>query len=418
VGVPTSGTLYLPMRILLFTGKGGVGKTTVAASTALRAARAGQRVLVMSTDPAHSLADSFDLEIGSDPTPLEKNLFGQQIDAQARLEEGWREIQDYVLSLLDWGGMDAVAAEELSVIPGLDEIFSLTDVKKAHDSEQFDLLVVDCAPTAETLRLLSLPDAMNWYIERIFPVERRVMKVVRPVLSRVTSMPIADDKIFAAISRLHQQLESVQKLLVDQGLTNVRLVVNAERMVIAEARRTYTYLNLFGYSVDAVICNRLIPASVGDPYFEQWKKIQADHLQVINQSFSPIPILQVPLYEQEMVGLELLDRLGRELYGEDDPSRRLHDDEPMKITKRAGGYALSLRLPFADRDDLDLLRKGDDLYVRVGTYKRTFMLPSALTRLDIAGATFEDDRLVIRFARADAEEPKPTARKKAAKGGA
>jgi arsenite-transporting ATPase len=406
------------MRILLFTGKGGVGKTTVAASTALRAARAGQRVLVMSTDPAHSLADSYDLEIGSEPTPLEKNLFGQQIDAQARLEEGWREIQDYVLSLLDWGGMDAVAAEELSVIPGLDEIFSLTDVKKAHDSEQFDLLVVDCAPTAETLRLLSLPDAMNWYIERIFPVERRVMKVVRPVLSRVTSMPIADDKIFAAISRLHQQLESVQKLLVDQGLTNVRLVVNAERMVIAEARRTYTYLNLFGYSVDAVICNRLIPAEVGDPYFEQWKRIQADHLQVINESFSPIPILEIPLYEQEMVGVELLDRLGRDLYGDKDPSERLHDDEPMKITKRADGYALSLRLPFAGREDLDLLRKGDDLYVRVGAYKRTFMLPTALTRLDIAGATFEDDRLVIRFARAGAEEEeqKPAARKRAAKG--
>ncbi|TML78332.1 MAG: ArsA family ATPase, partial [Actinobacteria bacterium] len=194
------------MRILLFTGKGGVGKTTVAAATALRAARSGQRVLVMSTDPAHSLADSFDLPIGGEATVLEKNLFGQQIDAQKRLEEGWREIQDYVLSLLDWGGVDAVAAEELSIIPGLDEIFSLTDVKKAHDSGSYDLLVVDCAPTAETLRLLSLPDAMNWYIERIFPVERRVMKVVRPVLSRVTSMPIADDRIFAAISRLHQQL--------------------------------------------------------------------------------------------------------------------------------------------------------------------------------------------------------------------
>ena len=402
------------MRILLFTGKGGVGKTTVAAATALRAARSGQRVLAMSTDPAHSLADSFDLPIGGEATPLEKNLFGQQIDAQKRLEEGWREIQDYVLSLLDWGGVDAVAAEELSIIPGLDEIFSLTDVKKAHDSGSYDLLVVDCAPTAETLRLLSLPDAMNWYIERIFPVERRVMKVVRPVLSRVTSMPIADDRIFAAISRLHQQLESVQKLLVDQGLTNVRLVVNAERMVIAEARRTYTYLNLFGYAVDAVVCNRLIPQTVTDPYFEQWKKIQAEHLNEIYQSFSPIPILKVPLYEREMVGLDLLDRLGVELYGDTDPTARLHDDEPMKIRKKGSGYELALHLPFAGKSDLDLMRKGDDLYVRVGSYKRTFLLPSVLLRLDIGGATFEDDRLVISFSKG---EQKPDGTRKEAPGG-
>jgi arsenite-transporting ATPase len=402
------------MRILLFTGKGGVGKTTVAAATALRAARAGQRVLVMSTDPAHSLADAFDLPLGGEATLLEKDLFGVQIDAQARLEEGWREIQEYVLSLLDWGGVDAIAAEELSVIPGLDEIFSLTDVKRAHDSGLYDLLVVDCAPTAETLRLLSLPDAMNWYIERIFPVERRVMKVVRPVLSRVTSMPIADDRIFAAISRLHHQLEAVQKLLVDQGLTNVRLVVNAERMVIAEARRTYTYLNLFGYAVDAVICNRLIPQTVTDPYFEQWKKIQAEHLNEIYQSFSPIPVLKVPLYEREMVGIDQLDRLGVELYGDTDPTKRMHDDEPMKITKRGAEYELSLHLPFAGKSDLDLMRKGDDLYVRVGSYKRTFLLPSVLVRLDIGSATFDDDRLIIHFSKGE-QSPKST--KSKAQGG-
>src|SRR5437588_2663359 len=348
------------MRILLFTGKGGVGKTTVAAATALRAARSGQRVLAMSTDPAHSLADSFDLPIGGEATPLEKNLFGQQIDAQKRLEEGWREIQDYVLSLLDWGGVDAVAAEELSIIPGLDEIFSLTDVKKAHDSGSYDLLVVDCAPTAETRRLLSLLDAMNWYIERIFPVERRVMKVVRPVLSRVTSMPIADDRIFAAISRLHQQLESVQKLLVDQGLTNVRLVVNAERMVIAEARRTYTYLHLFGYRVDAVVANRLLPEAVVDPWFKAWKDTQAEHLASIDDGFAPLPVLRADLASDELVGLDLLDRLGVELYGDTDPTARLHDDEPMKITKRGAEYELSLHLPFAGKTDLDLMRKGDD----------------------------------------------------------
>jgi arsenite/tail-anchored protein-transporting ATPase len=388
------------MRILLFTGKGGVGKTTVAAATALRAARAGHRTLVMSTDPAHSLSDSFDVPLESEPTPLEANLWGQQIDAQARLEEGWREIQEFVLSLLDWGGVDAVAAEELSVIPGLDEIFSLTDVKQAFDSKKYDLLVVDCAPTAETLRLLSLPDAMNWYIERIFPVERRIVKAVRPLLTRVTSMPIADDKIFPAVARLHASLESVHKLLIDKTVSSVRLVVNAERMVIAEARRTYTYLNLFGYQVDAVICNRLIPATVMDPYFAQWKKIQEEHLGTIIDSFDPVPIMKVPLYEQEMVGIEQLDRLGTELYAAKDPMAILHSDDPLQIKKKAGGYTMSLRLPFTGKTDLDLMRKGDDLFVKVGSYKRTLMLPSVLTRLDITNATFEDDRLVITFARA------------------
>jgi arsenite/tail-anchored protein-transporting ATPase len=394
------------MRILLFTGKGGVGKTTVAAATATRAARAGLRTLVMSTDPAHSLADAFDEHLGSEPTLLEPRLFGQQINAQERLEEGWREIQEYVLSLLDWGGVDAVAAEELSIIPGLDEIFSLTDVKRAAEADAYDIVVVDCAPTAETLRLLSLPDAMNWYIERIFPMERKVMKAVRPLLTRVTSMPIADDKIFAAIERLHGTLEGVRKLLSDKTTSSVRLVVNAEKMVIAEARRTYTYLNLFGYAVDAIVCNRLIPATVTDPYFEQWKRIQAEHLNTIRESFDPVPILTVPLYEQEMVGLERLNRLGAELYGSSDPASVLHDEEPMQIRKRAGGYTMALKLPFAERGELDLMRKGDDLYVKVGPYKRAFVLPSALSRLDIENASLEGDRLVITFARAEAAAAK------------
>jgi arsenite-transporting ATPase len=392
------------MRIQLFTGKGGVGKTTVAAATAVRAARRGTRTLVMSTDPAHSLADAFDAEIGDDPTELGANLWGRQINAQARLEEGWREIQEYVLSLLDWGGVDAVAAEELSIIPGLDEIFSLTDVKRSAESGAYDLLVVDCAPTAETLRLLSLPDALGWYIERIFPVERRIVKAVRPLLSRVTSMPIADDKIFAAVERLHRTLESVQKLLVDQQISSARLVVNAERMVVAEARRTFTYLSLFGYRVDAIVCNRLLPASVTDPYFAGWKTIQAEHLATINESFAPVPVLTVPLYEREMIGADLLDRLGSDLYGERDPSAMLHHDEPITIAKHAGGYRMSIRLPFTGKSDIDLHRKGEDLFIRVGPYKRTVMLPAALQRLVVAGASFEGDRLAIAFTPAAAEE--------------
>jgi len=385
------------MRIMLFTGKGGVGKTTVAAATALRAAREGKRTLVMSTDPAHSLADAFDIELGPEPTEVAPNLWGQQINAQARLEESWREIQEYILALLDWGGVDEIAAEELSVIPGLDEVFALTDVRTAARSGLYDLLVVDCAPTAETLRLLSLPEALNWYIERIFPIERRIVKTIRPLLKRVTSMPIADDRIFKAIESFHERLSGVSDLLNDTSKSSVRLVVNAEKMVIAEARRTYTYLSLFGYRVDAVICNRLLPETVSDPYFAHWKQIQAEHLQTIRDSFEPVPIMTVPLYDREMIGLELLDALGASLYADSDPAAMLFEGEPLRIARNGTGYSLRLQLPFTDREDLDLLRKGDDLYIRVGTYKRSFSLPNILSRLQVGGATFEGDDLVVSF---------------------
>src|SRR5438093_979602 len=271
------------MRVILFTGKGGVGKTTVAAATAVRAAAAGHRTLVMSTDPAHSLADSFDIPLTSQAQQIEARLWAEQIDAQERLESNWRDIQEFVVSFLNWAGVDAIEAEELSVIPGLDEIFSLTDVKHHADSGKYDALVVDCAPTAETLRLLSLPEAMNWYIERIFPVERRVVKTIRPLLSKLTSMPIADDKIFAAVERLHRNLDGVRQLLTNDRMSSVRLVMNPEKMVIAEARRTYTYLSLFGYRVDAVVVNRIIPDEVNDPYFGKWKDIQAEHLEAVRQ---------------------------------------------------------------------------------------------------------------------------------------
>jgi arsenite-transporting ATPase len=393
------------VRILLFTGKGGVGKTTVAAATAVRAAAAGNRTLIMSTDPAHSLADSFDIPLTGRAQRISEDLWAEQIDAQERLEANWRDIQEFVISFLNWAGVDAIEAEELSVIPGLDEIFSLTDVKRHADSGKFDVLVVDCAPTAETLRLLSLPEVMNWYIERIFPVERRVVKTIRPLLSRITSMPIADDRIFAAVERLHRNLDGVRQLMVNDRMSSVRLVVNPEKMVIAEARRTYTYLSLFGYRVDAVIVNRIIPDEVNDPYFGKWKDIQAEHLATVQESFEPVPILTVRLFDREMVGLELLAEMGEELYGDKDGTEILHRDEPLRVRKRGTSYVLSLRLPFVEKADLDVYRKGEELYVRVGSYKRNLVLPQTLQRLDVKDASFVEDRLEVRFAREAAASP-------------
>ena len=385
------------MRVLLFTGKGGVGKTTVAAATAVRAAAQGRRTLVMSTDPAHSLGDSFEVQIGSSPTEIAPDLWAQQIDAQDRLEDNWREIQEYIVQLMNWAGTDTIQAEELTVIPGLDEIFALIDVKTHVESGHYDVLIVDCAPTAETLRLLSLPEVMTWYIERIFPVERRIVKTVRPLMSRVTSLPIAGDRVFDAIERLHGNLDAVKRILTDEKVSSVRLVVNPEKMVISEARRTYTYLGLFGYRVDAVVVNRVLPPDVTDPYFGKWKDIQAEHLATVHESFAPVPILQARLFDREMVGVRLLEEMGDEVYGDRDAMAVLFHDQPIRVRKRAGGYVMTLRLPFVSREELDIHRRGEELFVRVGSYKRNLILPQTLKRLSVREANLTGDRLEITF---------------------
>jgi arsenite/tail-anchored protein-transporting ATPase len=387
------------MRIILFTGKGGVGKTTVAAATALRIARSGRKTLIMSTDPAHSLADSFGMELTPEPTEVTSNLWAEQIDPQQRLEENWRPIQQQLTSVLNWAGLAEIEAEELSVIPGLDEIFSLADVKRHHDEGPYDALIVDCAPTGETLRLLSLPDIIQWYMERIFPMERKVMGALRPVARRMTSFPLPNDDVYSAVRRFYDKLEGVRNVLTDGETTSVRLVVNPERMVISEARRTFTYLNLFGYRVDAVVANRLLPDQVSDPYFDRWKQLQKEHMETIEESFDPIPILRAHLRDQELVGEDLLDDVGAEIYGDSEPDSVLFMEDPMSITKDGDGYLLSLRLPFTHKEELDLSTKADELFIKVGPYRRTILLPSVLTGRRISSARMVDERVLITFAR-------------------
>jgi arsenite-transporting ATPase len=387
------------MRIVLFTGKGGVGKTTIASATALQIAASGRKTLLMSTDPAHSVADAFGIELGPDPTEVADNLWAEQIDPQQRLEENWREIQRHAVSVLQWAGLQEIEAEELSVIPGLDELFSLADVKRHYDEGPYDTVIVDCAPTGETLRLLSLPDIIQWYMERIFPVERKVMGALRPVARRITNLPLPDDDVYQAVRRFYDRLDGVRKVLTDAEVTSVRLVVNPERMVIAEAQRTYTYLNLFGYRVDAVIVNRLLPEEVSDPYFDRWKQLQDEHLTTINESFAPVPILKARLRDQELVGAELLTSMGAEVYTDADPWAVLFSDDPMSITKRGSDYVLTLRLPFAKKDSLELSSKADEMFVKVGPYRRTIMLPKVLASRRITSAQLLEDRLEVVFER-------------------
>jgi arsenite-transporting ATPase len=384
-------------RILLFTGKGGVGKTTTAAATALRCADAGLRTVVLSTDPAHSLSDAFDVPLGPLVAPITEHLHGQQLDAQDRMEESWHEIQGWLREVFAWAGVDGLEAEELSVVPGLDEIFALTDIKQLASSGDWDVVVVDCAPTAETIRFLSLPDILSRYMERLFPVGRQLNKVASPLLSRVTSLPVAGDDVFAATTRFYERLEGVRDILTDGSRTSVRLVVNPERIVIAEARRTYTYLSLFGYRVDAVIANRLLPATVADPWFERWKALHVEHLKAIEDGFAPLPVLKVDLAPEELVGVDALRGFGAQVYGERDPAAVLHDGQPLRVHRRNGRTTLSLDLPFAAKDELELGRRGDELLVRVGPYRRAVTLPDSLRSRPVADASLTGGTLKVVF---------------------
>ncbi|QXC62307.1 ArsA family ATPase [Aquihabitans sp. G128] len=386
------------MRVLLFTGKGGVGKTTTAAASALRCADAGLRTIVLSTDPAHSLADAYDVALGDHPVEVAPNLWGQQLDTQARMEDTWVEIQAWLMQVFEWAGVAAIEAEELAVIPGLDEIFSLSDIKGYADSGEWDVVVVDCAPTAETLRLLSLPEILRWYMDRVFPMSRKLNKVVSPILGRVAGLPTPGDDVFGSASKFYDRLDGVRELLCDTERTSVRLVVNPERLVVAEARRTHTYLSLFGYRVDAVVANRLLPEAISDPWFEPWKARHAEHLTAIEEGFAPLPILRAELAADELVGIEALRAFGAGLYGDLDPSEVLHPGEPLQVVKKGSGYELVLELPFADKDDLELGRRDDELLIRVGSHRRALLLPDSLRRRPVGAASLRDGRLHVTFA--------------------
>ncbi|MBF4160569.1 ArsA family ATPase [Nocardioides acrostichi] len=394
------------MRILLFTGKGGVGKSTIAAGTAALAAADGLRTLVLSTDAAHSLADAFATPVGSEPTEVAPRLFVQQVDAQLRFQQSWADIQHYLLSVLDVAGVDPVAAEELTVIPGAEEVLALLELRLHVLSGHWDVVVVDCAPTAETLRLLALPEALGWYMQRVFPAERRIVKALKPVLTRAAGVPMPGDDVFDAVERLHTELDEVHRLLTGPD-ASVRLVLTPESVVLAEARRSYTNLSLFGYRVDGVVANRIFPDGGDDAWRAGWVEAQRRVLDQVTESFAGLPVWRSEYRPVEPVGTEPLLALATEVYDGGDALAPPQGTGPFRVRRTERGAVLSLALPFVTSAEVDLARNGDELVLTVGSYRRLLTLPAGLNRFKVAGARVEQGQLRVRFLDPDAAASGP-----------
>jgi arsenite-transporting ATPase len=385
-------------RILLYTGKGGVGKTSIAAATALLSARNGLRTIVLSTDIAHSLADAFDLPLGPEPTPITENLWGQEPDVYFNIGRYWRTIQSYMADLFSWRGLDEVLAEEMTVLPGMDELGNLLWIADHVESGDYDVIVVDAAPTGETLRLLSLPEASRWWIERIAPIGRRVSRIGRPMLERMIGVPMPRDEVFAAAERLLERLDKVHRLLADPEQSSVRIVLALEKLSIVEAQRSFTYFHLFGYPSDLVICNRVLPSDMaGDGSFGGLRAAQQAHKPLVEAQFAPVPVRSVPLFDREMIGPANLIKIGEALFGPDDPTAFFYRGRPYRVTSTDGHFVLEVVLPFASRDEVQLTRNGDEILLQVGTWRRTLMLPRALVEAPTLGAKMEDGILRIEF---------------------
>jgi arsenite-transporting ATPase len=387
-------------RILLFTGKGGVGKTTCAAATALEAARRGHRTLVMSSDPAHSLADALDRSLGPEPEKVAENLWAQEVDLYYSMQKYWSSMRDLMLSVFKWQGVDKIAAEEMAALPGMGEASALLWLDLFYRSGDYDLIVLDSAPTGETLTLLTLPQVAQWWVSKAFPFQKTAFKVGGFAVRKTTGIPL--DRGYAELDRLFGVLGEIQKVLQDPKVSSTRLVMNPERMVIAEARRAYTYLQLYGYGVDAVIVNRIIPEDEAGAVMAKYVEAQAGYLEEIENSFSPLPILRVPHVGQEVFGLDLLSEIGQGLYPERDPAEVFYEEQAYRMETDGDAYVLSVHLPFLKEEEVTAEQFGDELVVQVHNQRRSYGLPNFLSYYRLAKAALEDGWLRARF------EPNPS----------
>ncbi|NEQ25465.1 MAG: TRC40/GET3/ArsA family transport-energizing ATPase [Microcoleus sp. SIO2G3] len=390
------------MRVILMTGKGGVGKTSVAAATGLRCAELGYKTLVLSTDPAHSLADSFDLELEHAPRQVKPNLWGAELDALMELEGNWGAVKRYITQVLQARGLEGVEAEELAILPGMDEIFSLVRMKRHYDEGEFDVLIIDSAPTGTALRLLSLPEVAGWYMRRFYKplqaVSAALRPLVEPIFRPIAGFSLPDRQVMEAPYEFYQQIEALEKVLTDNTQTSVRLVTNPEKMVIKESLRAHAYLSLYNVATDMVVANRIIPDEVSDPFFKRWKENQQQYRQEIHDNFQPLPVKEVPLYSEEMCGLAALERLKETLYADEDPAQVYYKETTLRVIQEQNQYSLEVYLPGIPKNQVELSKTGDELNIRIGNHRRNLVLPQALAALQPSGAKMEEDYLKIKFA--------------------
>jgi len=390
------------MRILLFSGKGGVGKTSIAAATGLQLSRLGLRTLVMSVDPAHSLGDAFDLPFGlfeektNDPLPIDDKLSIQELNIQKEIKRHWREISTYVVSVLRTTGISDVEAEELAILPGMEELSAMMYVNQYRREQRYDVIVLDCAPTAESMRFVSMPTTLEWYMKHVFPFHRGILKAVRPVANRVSPVELPTDSYFANIKDLFGRLDGIAELLENPKVTSVRLVTNPEKMVLRETQRAFVYFSLHGLSVDGIIVNRVLPLDVTDAWFKEWRVSQSRILDEIEEYFAPVPLKRVPLFMHEVLGRERLEALAKVLYGEtENPAEVTRTEAPYQFEKCNGHYEVRMRLPFAMKGEVGLFKKGDELVIEIGTLRRHIGLPLSMAALEPTKARLDNKVLVV-----------------------
>src|ERR1700728_765820 len=389
------------MRILLFSGKGGVGKTSLAAATGLQLAELGHRTLVMSVDPAHSLADSFDLETSlfhgktGDPYQIDDRLAIHEVNIQKEIKRHWREISSYVISVLRTTGISDVEAEELAILPGMEELSAMMYVNQYRREGRYPVILLDCAPTAESMRFVSMPTTLEWYMKHIFPFQRGLLKAVRPVANRISPVELPPDTYFANVQDLFGRLEGIAELLADPKSTSVRLVTNPEKMVLRETQRAFVYFSLHGLTVDGIIVNRVLPEAVTDTWFDQWRASQSKILDEIEEYFQPVTMKRVPLFTHEVLGRERLIELANVLYGDEDPALVVRTEAPYTFEKRNSHYEVRLRLPFAMKGEVGLFKKGDELVVEIGTLRRHIGLPTSMAALTPTRASLQNKILTV-----------------------
>jgi arsenite/tail-anchored protein-transporting ATPase len=390
------------MRILLFSGKGGVGKTSLAAATGVKLTQLGYRTLVMSIDPAHSLADSFDLNSSlfhattSDPLPISDRLSIQELNIQKEIKRHWHQISSYLSSVLRSTGISGIEAEELAILPGMEELSAMMYINQYRREQRYDVVVLDAAPTAESMRFISMPTTLDWYMKHIFPFQRNLLKAVRPIANRVAPFELPADSYFVNIRDLFEKLEGVEDIIEDPYTTSVRLVTNPEKMVLRETQRAFVYFSLHGLTVDSVIVNRVLPPEVQDSWFSEWHTSQDKVLQEIEEYFAPVSIKRVPLFAHEVLGKPRLEDLARVLYAEgEDPAAVIRTEKPYTFGKRDGIYEVQMLLPFAAKSEIGVFKKGDELVVEIGTFRRRIGLPRSMAVLLPVRAKLNDRVLTV-----------------------